>query len=233
MNPETVTLLNQLNTEFYQTVASSFDATRATPWSGWFELLPHLEGLGGNLRVLDLGCGNGRFGVFLADHLDIHYTGLDSSAFLLERAAEDLTAKGIPHTLQAVDLLNFEIEDSYDLVGLFGVLHHIPGFENRRALIDKAVNALKPRGLLVLTFWAFYEQERLRKRIIAWENAPTKYQTLDLEPGDYLLDWQRETPALRYCHYVDAVEGEKLLAGYKVIAQFEADQANHYVLIRR
>jgi 2-polyprenyl-3-methyl-5-hydroxy-6-metoxy-1,4-benzoquinol methylase len=61
-----VTQLNQLNTHFYQIVASDFDESRQYFWSGWDSCLPELHKLvsetGGKLQVLDLGCGNGRFG---------------------------------------------------------------------------------------------------------------------------------------------------------------------------
>src|SRR5688500_2040227 len=160
MNPQTVQLLNQLNSLFYQTISKSFDKTRERPWSGWFDLLPYIQELRMNpLRVLDVGCGNGRFGLFLNQHRQvvdestyrdqpIQYIGIDSSDFLLERAAEDLSAQQIPHQLQKVDLLmeNYQPAQPADLVVLFGVMHHIPGFENRQKLIRQAFEWTAPNG---------------------------------------------------------------------------------------
>lgn len=195
------------------------------------------------LKVLDLGCGNGRFGLFLAQNLSpkIHYTGLDNNAYLLERAAETLSAANIPHELAEADLLELSLPPAaYDLIVLFGVLHHIPAETNRRALIEKAAQALKPHALLIVTAWLFYEVPRLHKRVIPWDSPilPADYQNLDLldlEANDYLLDWQREvaTPALRYCHYVEAAERERLFSGLEQIADFQADQANHYSLFSK
>ncbi|NJL93275.1 MAG: hypothetical protein HC915_05865 [Anaerolineae bacterium] len=64
MDASTLHLLDQLNRAFYQAVASSFDATRQRPWAGWRPLLQHLPTAEAPLRVLDLGCGNARLGLF-------------------------------------------------------------------------------------------------------------------------------------------------------------------------
>ena len=246
MNPQTVQLLNQLNTQFYQTVASSFDETRARPWSGWLELLNYLPpplsspasggGLGGGFRVLDVGCGNGRFGAFLAEQRLIEFTGIDSNAYLLQRAGELLTEKNIPHQLYQHDILApLPVKSAFDLVVLFGVMHHIPGEENRRAMLLQLLELVAPGGLLVVTFWLFYKVDKLRERILPWDDPrlPAEYQNLDVESNDFILDWRRDTPALRYCHYVDRAEADRLTEGMQVIGMYEADAANQYVVIKK
>ncbi len=65
MDQKTVTKLNQLNQNFYQQIAESFDQTRQSAWRGWERLLPTLNQLSksnsdNSFSVLDLGCGNGR-----------------------------------------------------------------------------------------------------------------------------------------------------------------------------
>jgi SAM-dependent methyltransferase len=65
MKDETLRALNTINRVFYRDSAPSFDATRDAPWPGWQPLLPLLQGLEGDpARILDLGCGNGRFPIF-------------------------------------------------------------------------------------------------------------------------------------------------------------------------
>jgi len=66
MDTETVNRLNTINHAFYATVADDFDQTRGTAWPGWQRLLPHLKK---PLSVLDVGCGNARFALFLHDNL--------------------------------------------------------------------------------------------------------------------------------------------------------------------
>lgn len=213
-------------------MASSFDETRNRPWQGWEKLLPYIPSQ--PLSVLDVGCGNGRFGVFLNEHFTLHYTGLDSNPYLLEQAEQAL--QSIPHNIQQVDIVEaWELDQTFDLIVLFGVLHHIPAFDNRRKLLQKLHRMLKPDGILAITFWLFYEQARFRQRLIDWQDpqVPEAYHHLDIEPNDYLLDWRRDTTALRYCHYVDQAEGAKLTADINIIADYEADTANRYVLVRK
>src|SRR5664279_1541814 len=104
MDDLTIRTLNDLNRRFYETVAAAFDATRQTAWQGWDQLVPYLKP---PLTVLDVGCGNGRFGVFLADRLgkaNLHYHGIDSSAILLERARHSLA--GIDAQLEQRDFVD-------------------------------------------------------------------------------------------------------------------------------
>ncbi len=66
MDTKTINHLNAINRAFYATVADDFDQTRGTAWPGWQRILPYLPM---PLSVLDVGCGNGRFALFLHDNL--------------------------------------------------------------------------------------------------------------------------------------------------------------------
>jgi len=252
MNTETITYLNALNRNFYATVADDFDQTRGTAWPGWQRLLPYLPQ---PLSVLDVGCGNARFALFLHDHLIsptqqssqhpglvlsydsalITYHGIDSSPALLAHAKDALAGKpNISVTLEQRDIIeNPPNSDTYDLVVLLGVLHHIPGYTQRQAFMRQLATRVKPGGLLVFAAWRFYEFERFRERITAWPN------NLDIEPNDYLLDWRRGAVSLRYCHYTDDAEHQALVAatGLTEIETFRADGqggiANRYSILRR
>lgn len=235
MDSGTIVLLNQLNREFYQIVASSFDETRSRPWPGWIQLLPYLPQR--SLKVLDIGCGNGRFALFLNEHRRMVYTGIDSNPYLLKRAEILLKEHRIEHQVQHADLLENDTPDypPQDFIGAFGVMHHIPGFEQRRKFIQKAAHWLSSDGILAVTFWAFYEQARFRERIVPWDDprVPEKYRNLPVEKHDYLLEWRRDTPALRYCHYADTEEQEKLTEDLKVIASYDADGSNRYIVLQK
>ncbi len=231
MNKITIERLNQINREFYERTASSFDESRGEPWPGWNNLLPYLRS---PLSVLDVGCGNGRFGRFLADHLGIglSYHGVDNNPTLLERAR--LSLAGVPARLEIRDVITHPpAEGQYDLVALFGVLHHVPGGEQRRAFIQTLAHRVAPGGYLAFAAWCFYEYERFRARVVPWPDD------LDVEPHDYLLDWRRGERALRYCHYVDEAEHADLIAasGLTEVITFRADgrtnDINRYSLLRR
>ena len=225
--------LNDLNRRFYETVAIDFDATRQQAWAGWERLLPYLHA---PLSILDIGCGNGRFGAFLAERIGkdrLRYVGLDSSAALLERASAALA--GVDSRLEQRDILDLPPDAAlgqFGLVAFFGVLHHIPGADRRLALLRALAGRVAPGGWLVWTEWRFLENPRLVERIVPWSEGA------QVEAGDYLLDWRKGRqaeldPALRYCHAVDDAEHRRLVAatGLDVVAEYRADAANLYTVL--
>jgi tRNA (uracil-5-)-methyltransferase TRM9 len=233
MDEATICRLNQINRDFYRVTADSFDQSRQQAWPGWETLVEYLKPA---LHVLDVGCGNGRFGLFLAERLgtDVQYHGLDSSPSLLERARQALSPVLPTVSLEKRDVVeNPPDQGRYDLVALFGVVHHIPGFQRRQALMKALAERVAPGGLLAFACWRFYEYERFRRRILSWP------ADLEAEPNDFLLDWQRGEPAVRYCHYVDDTEHAALVAatGLTEINTYRADgesgDANCYSVLRR
>lgn len=229
MNETTIRQLNAINRAFYAATAGDFHATRGTAWRGWERLLPQLSG---DLSVLDVGCGNGRFGVFLADEqrLPLVYHGIDNSAALLAFARQALRERaGVLATFNEIDLVEallssatpVLVPNKYDLVVLFGVMHHVPGAVLRLRLMRALAACVKPGGLLALACWRFYEQARFRERIVPWETSLLP----QVESGDYLLDWKRGTHALRYCHHVDDAELDALVqaSGLREIERYRAD----------
>lgn len=242
MDETTIRRLTQLNRDFYRTVGEEFDRTRGQPWPGWLILWAHLAvpAAPGVFSVLDVGCGNGRLGLFLAERLPagvaLHYHGLDTDASLLDRAAQALAGHGVAPILEQRDIIACPPEAGiYDLVALFGVLHHVPGRATRLALLRALAERVAPGGLLAFTCWRFYEYARFRARIVPWPDDLAG----QVEAGDYLLDWRQGASALRYCHYVDDAEHAALIAAtdLEVAAIYRADgrsgDSNLYALLRR
>jgi len=240
----TARALNRINRRFYAEQAGAFSATRERPWHGWLRLRERLlaEDPGEAPAVLDVGCGNGRLGRFLAEGLPgLRYTGVDASEALLERARE-AGGLGPAPELHALDL----VEDDpsawlgarrFDLIALFGVLHHVPGAARRRALLASLLAHLAEGGLLALTCWRLAQLERFRSRTRPWPECPVPLDPEQLEPGDRLLPWGRGE-GLRYVHFADEQETAALLdaLGAKVVESFEADgegeALNRYFLVR-
>ncbi len=241
MDETTIRRLNAINRDFYRVTAYEFDQTRSQPWPGWERLLPYVRERSdsqASLSILDVGCGNARFGVFLAKNLldsehklSFNYHGIDSSPALLERARASL--HGITVNLEERDMIeNPPDSGQYDLVALFGVLHHVPGYAQRLQFMRLLTERVAPTGLLAFACWRFYEYDRFRERIIPWPHD------LLVEPHDYLLDWRQGESALRYCHYVDDAEHAALVAatGLVEIATYRADghtgDANRYSILQ-
>lgn len=232
--------LNALNRAFYAQAAENFDESRGRAWNGWRRLLPYLETLPTPRRVLDVGCGNGRFGRFLARNLaQVRYHGTDNNAMLLESARAAFAKMNVlpDARLELHDLLEDRLPDGeYELVALFGVLHHVPSMARRVALIRDLALRVAQGGFLVFTSWCFYDHARFRERLIA---LPPEYGA---ERGDWLMDWRRGHAAnslLRYCHHVDETEQRMLEAasGLSLVTAFYADghtdNINRYSLLQR
>jgi SAM-dependent methyltransferase len=254
MDPITVSALARLNTGFYDRFAESFSRTRQTPWPGWARVLETWRQLRSTSpadeapSILDLGCGNGRFGVWLGEVSDDphDYTGVDSSARLIEMVPSTLADREGGRTeLVVADLVFDDLDEHlgqrfFDLITLFGLLHHVPSFARRRSLLESLKQRLAPDGLMALTFWQFADHERFRRRVMDWEeynrSASEPIDPANLEPGDYLLRW--EETACRYCHYADPSEAAKLVESLnlEVVESFRADGAgsnlNLYYLLR-
>lgn len=234
MTDETIQRLNAINRQFYAITAPEFDQTRGQAWAGW---IPLSEYVSAPLSVLDVGCGNGRFGLFLPETTDkpIRYHGIDNNQQLLDYASQSLAdITHIDAQLDYHDVITAPLpQDTYDLVVLFGVIHHVPGYENRQRFIQELAKRVNDGGLLVFAAWRFFEYERFRKRLVDWDNDIT------VEKHDYLLDWRRGERALRYCHYVDDDELDALVASTNMseLARYRADGSdnamNVYVVLRK
>jgi 2-polyprenyl-3-methyl-5-hydroxy-6-metoxy-1,4-benzoquinol methylase len=115
MDAKTIHHLNSINRAFYAIVADDFDQTRGTAWPGWRRLLPYLPL---PLSVLDVGCGNGRFALFLHDNLipvNQHPLQLmPNSARNSQRSAQAVEA--IPGTRDSVLLAYHGIDSNATLL---------------------------------------------------------------------------------------------------------------------
>lgn len=249
MKQKTIQQLNDLNRRFYREIAVEFDVSRQSFWSGWGRLQQQVEDLNvDQLRVLDVGCGNGRFGQFLSQtlpNLSIAYTGIDNSANLLERAERKLPSLLTQTEFHQIDLIDQLFakqamlgDQTFDLVVAFGLFHHIPSFELRSALLQQLSEVVTPNGLLVVSFWQFLNSTKLRERTI----DPTIVQ-IDpsvLEENDFILDWRAgKKPTYRYCHYTNNQEEIALLKqiDLHVSDEFFSDGStnnlNHYLLLKK
>ncbi|HOT90512.1 MAG TPA: class I SAM-dependent methyltransferase [Anaerolineae bacterium] len=220
MREEVVHLLNDLNRKFYADLAAAFAASRGETEPGLERILAQVNP---GAWVLDLGCGQGRVAAMLP--ADCHYVGMDFSTEMLAQ----FEPKGTSATVRFVvgDLLDSEwpilVAGVYDWIIMRAVLQHIAGIAQRREVLKRAAGLLAPSGRLLLANWQFLDVERLQRRLLPW--TVIGLTEADVEPGDYLLDWQREGYGIRYVHLVDEAETLHLAAhaGLQVETLFRAD----------
>lgn len=221
MDEKTVQTLLMLNRRFYDTFADAFTASRGEREPGLGRALRQVRP---GARVLDLGCGHGRVAQMLPS--SCAYVGVDFSEAMLARAAS-----AGPATAQfiALDLMDPDWPqrlagtEAYDWVILRAVLHHIPGQAHRTRLVQQAARLLAAEGTMILANWQFLDVPRLRRRVQPW--ARIQLRDSDVEPGDYLLDWQRGGSGLRYVHLIDEGETRHLAtaAGLRLVEMYRED----------
>jgi tRNA (uracil-5-)-methyltransferase TRM9 len=228
MDSATVRRLTELNREFYDQHAESFADTRPRLAPGAARLLVQIRP---GARVLELGCGDGKVARRLARHaLPALYLGLDHSAAMLQRARRyGLASGGLPAQagFALADLAAGALPISpaaFDWVLAFAVFHHLPGLETRARLMRQTAARLAPGGMVVLSNWQFTRSARLLGRVVPW--TAIGLTAADVEPGDYLLAWERKgRQGMRYIHLLETAEARQLAerAGLVVLEVFSSD----------
>jgi tRNA (uracil-5-)-methyltransferase TRM9 len=249
MDSATQLELNAINRRFYAAIAPEWSDKRKHPWPGWERVLAALPSAAnsGRPRVLDLGCGDGRLLAFLTQRLpDVEYLGIDASAALLERARmreHSTRAAWLEADFITQPLPELARKPRYDLICVFGVLHHVPAHARRVQLVRELASLLCKGGVLALTFWRLDEDPRFASRRVRFEDYNRSAEhpiALDqLEPGDSLLRWgerERDAPP-RYCHFPSQEHTQALIAGsgLHLLERFRADghrnRMNEYALL--
>lgn len=206
----------KLNNNFYQSVSKEFSKSRQKPWVGWDRLVDIIGNHHkGKYKILDLGCGNGRFYDFVKGKiLNCDYLGCDINNDLIIGAKEKHSnRKGSNAKFEITDI--FEdikcIKGKYNLVVGFGITHHIPNSDYRKQWFLDISKLLATKSILTLTFWKFNKNS-----------------------GDYLIGWSNKDVA-RYCHQYSKKELYDLIQLYKkhqikLIDKYESDNKNTYLV---
>jgi SAM-dependent methyltransferase len=112
-------------------------------WPALLALLPEV----GGLRVLDAGCGTGRYTAWLLDH-GAQVVGIDASPAMLRHAQERVGGRA---ELRLADLsrpLDFLGDAAFDLVLSALAIHYVGDID---ALFAEFRRVLRPAGLLVFS----------------------------------------------------------------------------------
>jgi len=103
--------------------------------------LPNIQ----SKRVLEVGCGIGRWGNFIINK-GAEYTGVDISPKMIEIAKKNVP-KGHFYVIDGENL-NFP-DNHFDLVFSITVLHHIP-YDKKENLIQEICRVVKEEGYIII-----------------------------------------------------------------------------------
>lgn len=194
--------LMELNREGYEVIAEHFSKTRIIPWPEVSSFLDkNIKG-----KVLDLGCGNGRF--YDSFKKEINYTGVDNCKKLIEEAK-----KRHPESkfLKADAFFLPFPDESFDTVFSIAVFHHIPSKKMRKKFLKEAKRVLKKEGKLILTVWK-PKNKKLILSLLKFTLLKILFLSR-LDFGDVLLPWKDSTGENkfdRYYHFFSEREIKKL-----------------------
>ncbi len=189
--------------------------------------------------VLDVGCGHGRFAQLLRERdLRTRYCGIDASAELLALARErtDLSAGAEFSRVDVIEEAPAIPAGPFELIGMFGVIHHVPREAARIALLRALAARLAAGGTLAVAFWKTSGDEDPAKRV-AWQSAGLDPR--ELEPGDRLLRFDTDARVFRFAHFADEDELARLASAVELPLRMRFDSdgagaiANAYLLWRK
>ena len=133
----------------YSKIADSYDKGRQLSDQNivlWLGIISKYAKAPAGARLLDLGCGTGRFAIPIAKNLGFKVTGADYSKEMLDKAREKDTAGLVKWDIQDAQNLSYPV-DSYDIVFMSHVLHHC---EDPDKVIRECYRILTKRGVILV-----------------------------------------------------------------------------------
>lgn len=118
--------------------------------------------------ALDLGCGQGRDALMLAQY-GYTVTGVDTSSVGIEQMVERAKAKGLAVNGVVADFYEYELVENFDAIVLDSILHFGKADKAKElALLDRVTVHLRKNGYLFLFVHKSREKERVLK---SWFNG--------------------------------------------------------------
>ncbi len=114
----------------------------------WLELLSEKSGASEGAKLLDLGCGTGRFALPIALNLKYEVTGVDSSAEMIDVAINKDRNYQVNWIVEDAAKISFP-DDSFDIVFISFLFHHV---DSALDVIKQCARVLKPNGTIFIRY---------------------------------------------------------------------------------
>ncbi len=177
MNRKRALEVMEITRETYELIGEEFSNTRESVWV-------EMEGLAkkyirSGMKVLDVGCGNGR----LVDILKgVDYLGVDGSEALIKEAKK----RGSNFKLLDILELN-KLDGKFDGVFMFASFNHVMSKKFRLKVLRDIKSLLKSGGWLIMTNWNMWQvgvkksvwRYNLKRPGMYFEDVMTEWQSRD------------------------------------------------------
>jgi len=198
--------------ESYRQIANDFSQSRSRAWP---EFRFFLRFIPEECKLIDLGCGNGRFYGFLQqEERDIDYTGIDFCPELLNIAREKYPQQDFLEQ----DISEFDVNRRFDVAICIAAFHHLPSAKLRRQALRRIFDHLEDDGTLLISVWNLWQRRYWRQHLQAWWSWLKS--GFRWSPRDLMIPFgKRAVP--RYYHAFLPIELKKLLnqAGFRIDEQ--------------
>lgn len=125
------------------------------------QLIEHLAQLA-NIRpssdILDIGCGFGASGLYLAKRYNSKVTGITISPVQLEMATKAAAGEGLDANFLLMDAEEMKFQKQFDVLWSVESIAH---YQNRQGFFASAAKLLKPSGSFAITDW--FKKENLTR----------------------------------------------------------------------
>jgi SAM-dependent methyltransferase len=197
---------------FYEEYAWAYDLLIARPVSQDCAFIAELlsqRGIDNETRILDAGCGTGRYAIELA-RLGYNVTGLDLSASLLAEAQKQINHSALFVSLVRGNILALPFKRQFNAVLCRGVLNDLLDDDSRQAVFAAFAGALRPGGVLILDVREWHATVRRKTRESVFEKTvDTPLGTLTFR-SETRLDHQKKQLYVTEQHTLNTESGERV-----------------------
>jgi len=156
--------INKSVQKFYNEAGKYFSKTRQRKLgedANWKELKPYLKKLKSGMKVLDLGCGNGR--LLTGIKTEVNYLGIDFSKTLLSEAKKlHPNYKFIQGNIVDDQLWQEIGETKFDAIFCVATLHHLSDKKQHLKVLREIEKHLKNNGFAYISVWNLWQKKYLK-----------------------------------------------------------------------
>ena len=212
--------------ETFDDISADFDRTRYKPWSECVRFERTLER---GMLVLDIGCGNGRNAIFLAERHRV--IGLDISQNMLAMARKNVALKRVGNRIELVrsDAVSIPLKDSCIDVGFYiAALHHVARAEERLECMKELRRVMKEGGRALVTVWAF---DQPKFQLLLGQHMKCKKDFGNVEVPWKLRDG-RKVKRFYHLFYGNELKELALDAGFEVL-DYSKSNDNYHAVVKK